>query len=84
MLGIEGFVKILFGASVNDMVVKNCTHMHLMRTCAVDNRAIVIHASVLYMYEYVFKHIEAETKWPPFPRRHFQVHFLEPKCMHFD
>ena len=22
-------------------------------------------------------HIEAETKWPPFSRRHFQMHFLE-------
>ena len=24
--------------------------------------------------------IEAETKWPPFRRRHFQTHFLEWKC----
>ena len=23
-----------------------------------------------------FKHIEAETKWPSFTRRHFQMHFL--------
>ena len=22
------------------------------------------------------KHIEAETRWPPFPRRRFQMHFL--------
>ena len=29
-------------------------------------------------------HIEAETKWPPFSRRHFQMHFLEWKCMNFD
>ena len=28
-------------------------------------------------------HIEAETKWTPFPRRHFQMHFLEWKCMNF-
>ena len=27
-----------------------------------------------------FKHIEAETKWPPFRRRHFQSHFREWKC----
>ena len=26
------------------------------------------------------KLIEAETKWPPFRRRHFQAHFLEWKC----
>ena len=25
-------------------------------------------------------HIKAETKWPPFCRRHFQVHFCEWKC----
>ena len=27
------------------------------------------------------KHIEAETKWTPFRRRHFQWHFLEWKCV---
>ena len=27
--------------------------------------------------------IEAETKWPPFRRRHFQTHFLEWKFMNF-
>ena len=31
-----------------------------------------------------YQHIEAETKWPPFPRRHFQTHFLEWKCSNFD
>ena len=25
----------------------------------------------------------AETKWPPFSRRHFQMHFLGWKCMNF-
>ena len=29
-------------------------------------------------------HIEAETKLPPFSRRHFQRHFLEWKCMNYD
>ena len=28
-------------------------------------------------------HIKAETKWPPFSRRHFQIHFIEWKCMNF-
>ena len=28
--------------------------------------------------------IEAQTKWPPFSRRHFQVHFLERKCLNSD
>ena len=26
---------------------------------------------------YQHKHIEAETKWTPYRRRHFQLHFLE-------
>ena len=30
------------------------------------------------------KHIEAETKWTLCRRRHFQMHFLERKCMNFD
>ena len=30
------------------------------------------------------KHIEGETKLPPFHRRHFQMHFLEWKYMNFD
>ena len=29
-------------------------------------------------------HIEAETKWPPFFRRHFQIYFLEWKCRNFN
>ena len=32
----------------------------------------------------LLKHIDAETKWPLFSRRHFQVHFREWKCIHFD
>ena len=28
-------------------------------------------------------HIQAGTKWPPFPRWHFQVYFLEWKFMNF-
>ena len=30
------------------------------------------------------QHIEAETKWPPFRRRCFQMHFLEWEFMNFD
>ena len=29
-------------------------------------------------------HNVAETRWPPFSRRHFQIHFLEWKCINFD
>ena len=27
-----------------------------------------------------YEHIEVETRWPPFSRRHFRTHFLERKC----
>ena len=30
------------------------------------------------------KHIETEAKWPPFSRRHFQMHFRECKFINFD
>ena len=33
---------------------------------------------------YRLTHIEAETKWPPFRRRHFQMHFPEWKYLNFD
>ena len=32
----------------------------------------------------VMWHIETETKWPPFSRRHSQLNFLEWKRMNFD
>ena len=32
----------------------------------------------------IYQHIEAETKWPPFSRRHVQRHFLEWKCVNCD
>ena len=31
-----------------------------------------------------FQHIEAETRWPTFRRRDFQIHLLEWKCTNFD
>ena len=35
-------------------------------------------------WSFIIYHIEAETKWPPFCRRHFQMHFLEWKCLNID
>ena len=29
-------------------------------------------------------HIEAETKWPPFSKLHFQMNFIEWKLLHLD
>ena len=34
--------------------------------------------------QFINQHIEAETKWPPSSRRHFQMDFLERKYMNFD
>ena len=41
--------------------------------------------NILVRYFFIhYKHIEAEIKWPPFSRRHFQMHFPEWKYMNFD
>ena len=39
--------------------------------------------AVAYQGYYLNEHIKAETKWMPFPRRHFQINFLEWKRMNF-
>ena len=42
------------------------------------------HKSWAWKINVNFKHIEAETKWKPFRRQHFQMHFLEWKCLNTD
>ena len=46
----------------------------------VMNRCRICYKSLpepVISYNYnCYKHIEAETKWPPFSRRHFEMHFL--------
>ena len=37
-----------------------------------------------YQAHWLYQHIEAETKWTPFRRRHVQVHFLEWKYLNFE
>ena len=63
--------------------------------CSVKNKNQKNALSFLYLFleiwfincqsnhppQLVTLHIEAEKKWPPFPGRHFQVHFLEWKCL---
>ena len=39
---------------------------------------ITMHSYLPYT---VFKHTEAETRWLPFCRRHFKMHFLESKLL---
>ena len=50
--------------------------------------AMKLYLSSALLHQFVhdvpsYLHIEAQTKWPPFPRQHFQMHFLEWKCMNF-
>ena len=41
---------------------------------------------VFFFCYYTYRYINTlgPTKWPTFPRRHFQMHFLEWKCVNFD
>ena len=43
-----------------------------------------VEAWIKWHYICIVKHMEAETKWPLFSRRHFQIYFHEWKCMNFD
>ena len=43
-----------------------------------NSRSFPIQCITTLQYHY---HIGAETKWPTFPRRHFQMYFLEWKCL---
>ena len=36
------------------------------------------------MSQFTDSSVEAETKWQPFSRRHFQIHFLARKFIYFD
>ena len=45
------------------------------RTLAILDQVMACHLSPLW-HQAITQHIEAETKWPPFRRRHFQMHFF--------
>ena len=53
-----------------------CRSYHWWSRC-VMRKLIAEYITVQY-------HIEAQTKWPPVSRRHFQTHLLEWKCSTFD
>ena len=56
----------------------NVNHNYACRCRSIDNGCTYIH-EMLYYYTYrciISWHIESETKWPPFCRWHFQMHFL--------
>ena len=63
--------EIVFGNKTNDNPVV-CKWKPFMF------RGVLVHHLV-----HGYWHIEAETKWPPFSRRHFQMRFTEWECVIF-
>ena len=65
---------------------RNFTHLARdpwLLACTVQDN-LVPWVPYRYQYTSIFHwHMEAETKWPPFRRRHFRTHFLEKKCQNF-
>ena len=59
--------------------IKNPTNFNLFRSEVGGSRDLVtgFEEEIIINMSNVHKHIEAEIKWPPFHRRHFQRHFLE-------
>ena len=51
--------------------------------CIVVNNSLILN-NLSLKFAPKFVHMKSETKWPPFKRRHIQIHFLEWKCMNFD
>ena len=50
----------------------------------IDLKKIIITMIIIINMIKVHYHIKAETKWPPFSRWHFQMHFLEWKLFYFE
>ena len=50
----------------------------LVKQPKVSYRTNIVTLNILVSY-----HIEVETKWPPFLKRHFQMHLPEWRCMDF-
>ena len=59
-------------------VSSDCSRLGFLLLCKIVVNYVNIPSQVLG--EIFYWHIEAETKWTPIRRRHFQMHFLEWKC----
>ena len=63
-------------------------HKFIFGIICAYRRRVIIYTNIyspcvstqLILYNNHIQHIEAETRWPPFFRRHFRTHFLEWKC----
>ena len=79
-----------FITTVNSRLLLQSIDMHAMKLRDKDTGIDEVHVCRLnrlyrlHNNQIVIKHIETETKWPPFSRRHFQMHLLEWECMNFD
>ena len=73
--------NVLEMSPTNQLPFASCAlcYMQIYQTRRADTYQFKHHGMWLSL-----KHIEAETKWTPFRRRHFQMHFLEWKCMNFE
>ena len=58
---------------------RNITFRNILQL-ATDTGYQLFATHLWYTFRHSCWHIEAETKWPPFHRRHIQMHFLEWKC----
>ena len=58
------------------LIMSTRNYCPFSKNCDWCSSLVLLLESILLTY----LHIEAETKWPPFRRRHLQSHFREWKC----
>ena len=61
------------------MMIWRCKSQCIRKHC---NDQVCLH-SITRVPHRCFKHVEAVTNWPSFPRRQFEIDFLEWKCTNF-
>ena len=74
--------QLLMTITVRSFIKYICIRLefHLMKA---PNFPCLVIFGILEEDDPVINHIEDETKWPPFGRGHFQMHFLEWKHLNF-
>ena len=73
------------GTNLNEILIKlwSCLCLHVYKISTILFRSQYV-TNAWVGFWYCHKQIEAETRRSPFSRRHFQIDFLEWKCMNFD
>ena len=75
--------NFIVAAAIN-MKIGNTGYIDLLKNTQVGKSFILIMYYHRLLWCITGQHIEAETKWPIFRRRHFQAYFLQWKCLNFD